>query len=539
MNRTKPHAAGRSRTAVSSLWPAGWLLALAVMAAGPTAAACDPASRGKDALTVTPGTVATVTVCTAAVVREALPSTLFGFNIHHYHFERDIFNAGAVPESVTAALQPLGRGLYRYPGGLVANNFSWEDAVGPIADRAPQKSVKWDAAAPVRFGVDEYLSFVDAVGGQPWYVLNLAGWDDVERFPELDAAAVAASNGRLASYMKARLAPLTPRYYQLGNELDRADYQWAHEKYVARARLSIDAIRAVDPDANFVAFLREFDWNYRGAEKARGVSRYQDFIRDVLTGLPDVNDFSMHFYYDARNTTEVYRRLPWRLRQFRLAIDEAKKYRRGEDLNVWITEHARGIDFGKMKAREARPYTSNLAAAVSTGDFLIALAQIPEIQGASWHGLNAMPWQVFDPQRKLAPNPVYWGMRVLREMKLPRVLGTWTTSPNNSGYAGGYDVRAVAFGNADDTALGLWATNRAAQPTQVVLRAEEWGGRAVTLRHYTLAGATDVDPDSGQQPVVELEPEAEMRAFDASGVLVLTLPPASVSTVVLTAGPAP
>ena len=50
-----------------------------------------------------------------------------------------------------------------------------------------------------------------------------------------------------------------PRYYELGNELDRSEYQWSHEKYIERARGTIEAIGEVDQDARFVAFLREFD----------------------------------------------------------------------------------------------------------------------------------------------------------------------------------------------------------------------------------------------------------------------------------------
>jgi len=512
-------------------------LLLAVLGVQPAHAGCSQAQTSRDALTVLEGPQAAIIVCPEVVVREQLPPTLFGFNVNHYYFERDIWNSqskSAAPK-VAAALSVFNGGLYRYPGGLIANRFAWEAALGNLAGRQALKSVKWDDPAPVVFGVDEYLNFVEGVGGQPWFVLNLAGWDETELYPELDADIMADSNGRLAAHVLQRLGTAEPRYYQLGNELDRAQYQWSHAKYVDRARRTISAMHAADPGARFVAFLREFDWNYRGSEKSRGTSRYQDFIRDVLTGLPDVNDFSMHFYYDARDTTEKYRRLPWRLRQFRFAIDEAKKYRPDDELDVWITEHARGIDFGQMKAREARPYTSNLAAAVSTGDFLIALAQIPEIQGASWHGLNAMPWELFKANRDLEPSAVYWGLRVLREMQLPRVIGTWTVSPNRGGYQGGYDIRAVAFSDAAAGQLGVWAANRHNQPTRVELVVEEWSGVTVDVRHLSVAGRAGADPDAPDSAgQLELDRPPVTQEFSAAGRLTLTLPPASLSTIILT-----
>ena len=90
----------------------------------------------------------------------------------------------------------------------------------------------------------------------------------------------------------------SPRNYQLGNELDRAEYQWPVEKYVERSQLTMNAISEVDPDARFVAFLRDFDWTYKGTQRLRGKSKFTDLIPEVLQGLPAVNDFSLHFYYD-------------------------------------------------------------------------------------------------------------------------------------------------------------------------------------------------------------------------------------------------
>lgn len=511
-------------------------MAVSFMLSGSASAAC-PSITQKNVLDVRLAKRAIVEVCARRVLREQLPATLFGFNVHHHHFEKDIWDAetAAVPLAVTAALEELPGALYRYPGGLVSNRFAWEASVGPPHTRDEQRSVKWAPAAPVLFGLDEYLNFVDSVDGQPWFVLNLAGWNEQSLFTELDKDVVAASNGRLATHMLEHIGADTTRFYQLGNELDRAQFQWPHKKYIDRARSTIEAILKVDPDARIVAFLREFDWIYKGDEKAREVSRYQDFIRDVLTGLPEVNDFSMHFYYDAPNADKDFKFLPWRLRQFRRAIEVAAEVREGRTPNVWITEHARGIEFGKVKARDARPYTSNLSAAISTADFLIALAQLPEVQGASWHGLNAMPWEVFDPRNNLQPNPVYWAMRVLRMQNLPQVLATYTSSPNNSGYGGGYDIRAAAFGAADGTTLGAWFANRSVLSAPVEFRVASWANREVKIEHHFISGEVGRNPDQpGVEAIIELSSEARPARFSSAGVLLIELPSSSVSSLTIT-----
>lgn len=497
------------------------------------------AASGADGLTVEPAERAVIVVEADIAVRNELPATLFGFNVQHYNFQNDLWQKGehAADERVTEALRFFPGALYRYPGGLVANRFWWEESVGPVADRAAQKIVSFAPAGRVLFGVEEYVDFVDSVGGQPWYVLNLSGWDSEAMFRELPEQTIAESNAQLAKLLKKELGD-TPRYYQLGNELDRADYQWPHDKYVKRARSTISAIHAVDPDARFIAFLREFDWQYRGTARQSGVSKYQQFIADVLQGLPSVNDFSLHFYYDDPGMQEKSKQIPWRLQQFQRAIDAASQQRDGKTPNVWITEHARGLNMAAGKPMQRARFTSNQAAAVSTGDILIALAQMPAVKGAAWHGLNAGPWQLFDATTRyndLRPRPVYWGLRVLRALNLPVVLRTTTRSPNRSGYAGGYDVRAVGFASDTGDALGLWVVNRASEETAVELRVASWKGRPVEIRHRYLAGDAGVDADDLRlTPEIELDPPVSNKTFSGSGSLQIALPPSSVSSLLIT-----
>ena len=498
------------------------------------------AATGQEFTDIAPADRATINVEPGVVIRQELPATLFGFNVNHFHFQQDLWQEDRrqVNPAVMQALRPFKGALYRYPGGLLANRFWWQEAVGPVADRGVQRSVLYDPGARVLFGVEEYLNFVGQVGGHPWYLVNLVGWDRSELFRELPESEVAASNAGLATFIKLRGAGFPRlRYYQLGNELDRAEYQWPTEKYVQRSRSSMDAILAVDPDARFVAFLRDFDWVYRGGARDGQTSRYQDLIADVLKGLPEVNDFSLHFYYDDPGMDQQFKQIPWRLKQFRRAIAVAAAQRNGRSPNVWITEHARGINVGAGSGMSRASLTSNLSATLSTADFLIALAQIPEVQGAAWHGLNAGPWQVFDAsidKKDLRPRPIYYGLRVLRTVDLPIVLGTRTRSPNFGGYGGGYDIRGVAFAEPGARRLALWSVNRAPRATEVEFIHPEWRNQTVSVRHYFVAGREGVNPnDAALEPSVELEPVATRLTFSDTGTLTLKLPPASVSSFVM------
>jgi hypothetical protein len=196
------------------------------------------------------------------------------------------------------------------------------------------------------------------------------------------------------------------------------------------------------------------------------------------------------------------------------------------------------VNLAAGKLMERSGVTSNLAAAVSTADLLIALAQMPEVKGAAWHGLNAGPWQLFDASTQhndLRPRPVYWGLRVLRAIDLPIVLRTATSSPNLGKYAGGYDVRAVALTNTERDVLGLWLVNRAWSNTTVELRVASWMDRPVTIQHYYVAGEAGRDPDDPRMtPKIELKPKPVCDEFSGSGTIQLELPPSSVSSFLIT-----
>ena len=493
------------------------------------------AAPAREILEVAPANNPESVIDTTVRVRERLPDTLFGFNVQHFYFQKDLWLAekGTAEPTVIAALAFFPGALYRYPGGLVANRFAWQDSIGPPKSRHPQKSVQSAAARPVLFGVDEYLTFVNSVAGQPLYVLNLAGWDEQQMTRELSAQDIRESNRALAEHMRKRLDG-TIRYYQLGNELDRSKYQWSHAKYVERAKDTIEAIRDVDPEARFVAFLRDFDWRYRGDGREGRFSHYEQFITDVLNGLPSVQDFSLQFYYDDPGMDNKLKQIPARLRQFNQAFDVAARVRGGKMPGVWITEHARGINLGAGKVAQRAALTSNLAAAVSTGDFMTALAQMPEVRGAAWHGLNGGPWQLFDAtieHRDLRPRPVYWGLRVLRAIDLPVVLATRTGSPNASGYAGGYDVRTAGFTDEKGEQLGLWAVNRSVRMVDLRLEVTSWKDRTVEVRHFYLCGEPGVDADDPRVKLdIQLEPVSESSEFSSSGELILRLPPSSVSS---------
>jgi hypothetical protein len=477
-----------------------------------------------------------IAIADETVARRESHAAFFSFNLNHYRFERDLFDASAADYAMVQSYLGAFAGNYlRYPGGLLSNSFDWEGATGPDESRRRQASGQKRPPDIVHFGPDEYFDLVRSTGSKPWYVLNLNGWDKRESPVELPLDRISDSNSSLIRHLKEKHPDTPLEYLQLGNELDRAIYQWPTTKYVDRSRTVMDALDTVDEDLSFVAFLRDFDWKYKGKGDPRAgtKSEYQDFITDTLTGLPDVNDFSLHYYYDDPNLDKRHKAIGPRLKQIKKAIAVASAARPGDDLSVWITEHARGVNLRQGRGMDRADLTTNHEAAVSTADFLIGIAAIPEIKGAFWHGVNAGPWQLFDATieyRDLRPRPLYWGLRTLHAVQLPYVLKTDVAQTTKSGYAGGYDVSAVGFRNEPADEFGVWISNRRSERTQVRITVAKLAGKTVSIEHFQLSPEVAISAAPGDAPG-NVVPEQSELTVDDSGTIELWLLPRSVNAV--------
>ena len=479
-----------------------------------------------------------ITIDDNVVVRKELPDTMFSFNINYFSFQQQLWDKKeqSVSPNIIEKLKQFPGSIFRYPGGIVANNVDWLGIVGAMKERKPQKSLYHKKPELISFGIDEYINLVDVVSGKAWYVLNLLGINALEPQSESDSAIVAKHNRELAKYLKPKLKGV-PHFYQLGNELDRSKYEWSSEKYLERSRETIQNILEVDSDARFVAFLRDFPWKYK-KNPVRGVSEPYDLMKTVLEGLPMVNDYSLHHYYDGKRNDGKSWSIPFWLRHMNKSIEDYKKIRKGESPNIWITEHARQKSSNSPNKDPTRFYVSNLGGSISTADYLIALAQIPEVKGAFIHGLNAGAWQMFDYSVKykdLRPRPVFETMALLRNTKPRTVLKTRTQSTNYSNYNGGYDVRAVGFRNAEKDQLAIWVVNRASKAQDATIEYAPFSGNEVIISHRYVAGEDGVDADDiNLIPVMNLKDDNIKSRFNEKGQLIVNLPPSSISNILLT-----
>lgn len=463
-------------------------------------------------------------------MRPKVPKTLYSFNMHYIGFEKEAWDKSKQQPrpAIASQLSMMPGSFYRYPEGLMSNHFSWENSTLPLSTREQKRRSGGGMAQYPYFGLGEYLQMVKNLGGMPWFALNLVGGGNYKSPIEYSSSTIAASNKQLALYMKERTPTATARYYQLGNELDRTWYEWPHSKYISRARESIDAMSAVDPNARFVAFMREFNWTYKFNQRGT-TSTAESLFRDIMRGLPMVDDFSLHFYYDGKLSPDSrFVTIPHVMEKIQKALAHARAARPGDNFSVWVTEHSKRI---LLSGGTAEP-TNALDTGLSMGDFLIGVTQMPEVKGAGAQALQGNPRHLFHTP-DLMPAPAFAALRVLSLQPFPRAVASRTFSPNTSGYQGGYDVRAVAFTNATNSDLAVSAVNRATKAQTLKIEFPPLKGQAVTMKHYYVAGKAGVNPMNIERDYTfEVTPAALNARFSTSGTITVTLPPASVSTFV-------
>lgn len=116
--------------------------------------------------------------------------------------------------------------VVRFPGGLVANNYHWKRAIGPVAERGLNVAGIEGQPLENTFGPDEFGSFIEAAGAEGTIVVNAstagpgdaADWVEYMNTPSgpgnprggTDWAEVRAANGHPEPY--------SIRYWEVGNE---------------------------------------------------------------------------------------------------------------------------------------------------------------------------------------------------------------------------------------------------------------------------------------------------------------------------------
>src|SRR3954447_713773 len=142
-------------------------------------------------------------------------------------------NTRGIRNDVVAALRELHVPDVRWPGGCYADEYHWQDGVGPASKRRPQPNFNWGGVIESNeFGTDEFMDFADQVGAEAYISVNVGSGTVQEAADWLqymtgDAATgwgkERAANGHAAPYKVAMLG-LGNESWDCGGHMSAAEY---------------------------------------------------------------------------------------------------------------------------------------------------------------------------------------------------------------------------------------------------------------------------------------------------------------------------
>ena len=287
------------------------------------------------------------------------------------------------PET-TALARKLNMGMMRYPGGCLAHNFNWKQAVGPLSERP-----EW------KFGIDQYLELCRVMDWEPLFTLTdyaLPADQLPQHFAELveylNAPAVPEHPWAMKRAKWGHPEPYGVKYFEIGNESNHGSHHtiptrvYTPEEYVKYARESMAAMRKIDPSIQLGIVT----------VPGNGLDFNCDWNRKIIAGAGDIADFLViHFYgpgiagSDAETALSRVLAYPDQLPDRMKAYRDLTRELTGRELPLAITEY----NIGGTTDQPFQHRFSYLAGLMNAE--LMRLWQLPEnkvIFANYWHILN-------------------------------------------------------------------------------------------------------------------------------------------------------
>lgn len=209
-------------------------------------------------------------------------------------------------EDTVTLLKDLDLPVLRWPGGCFADDYHWEDGVGPRDERPRRRNLFW-AQGPEQtpeesnaFGTDEFLELCERIGTEPYLAVNVGSGDPQEatnwvEYCNYDGDTELADRRRQNGHEE----PYGVTYWGLGNENWGCGGRMTPEQYAREYRRFATYVGTtdnllLDHDLELIACGYEgHEWNRRFLEEISGAPWGQAFPLDHLT---------LHHYYGRTMT---------------------------------------------------------------------------------------------------------------------------------------------------------------------------------------------------------------------------------------------
>jgi alpha-L-arabinofuranosidase len=168
-------------------------------------------------------------------------------------------NLRGMRADVVEALRPLRLPILRYPGGCFADEYHWQNGIGPRDQRPEIWTDVWQEWDPNDFGTDELMDLARELGFQPHITANYASGtpEEAARWVEYANGSKDTTWGKLRA-RNGHPEPYNIPWWAVGNEGARScieNYTGGNriETYAERFQQYSTAMRMVDPSIRIMA----------------------------------------------------------------------------------------------------------------------------------------------------------------------------------------------------------------------------------------------------------------------------------------------
>lgn len=204
-------------------------------------------------------------------------------------------NVKGIRKDVVAALKKLSAPVVRWPGGCFADDYHWEDGIGPRSQRPRTLNLWWGQEESNEFGTDEFIQFCQLIGAAPYICANVGSGTPAEARNWLEYCNYAGNTHYTGLRKKHGSAkPFNVKYWGVGNENWGCGGKFYPNDYAKEYRRFACYLRGRPGTMGHVELIAcghtTPDWNH-------------DFMR-VLGDVSLVDHLSIHSYFRAGNDVD-------------------------------------------------------------------------------------------------------------------------------------------------------------------------------------------------------------------------------------------
>jgi alpha-N-arabinofuranosidase len=215
-------------------------------------------------------------------------------------------NTAGFRKDVIAALRSMKPAVIRWPGGCFADDYHWQDGIGPRQARPRRINIHWgEVIESNQVGTQEFVQFCRLVGAEPYLCGNVGSgtpremrdWVEYCNFPgDSTWAAQRARDGSPA--------PLNVKYWSVGNENWGCGGNFSPEDYGSEFRRFASFLRGFGQPLFIIACgpaNNDVEWTQRFFRKLN--KDYWEFH--------NLHGYAAHYYCGTAGTATEYTEDQW------------------------------------------------------------------------------------------------------------------------------------------------------------------------------------------------------------------------------------